>query len=174
MRYLLLVPFIVTGCATHSLQNPYNFSGFDNTHLCKSAKWVYATHNQEGVINPYLAENAKRNLLTKDEFDTVFKKPAVAGDSKCYIIATGGDQALLEANLKATDPNKYDYQIGMRDGCESGNAAGGSITSKQSKNVELYINNAYYKNGYDDAYSECKNKSDQLNRAITDSLNRGW
>ena len=173
MRILILA-LMLSGCATHSLQNPYDFSGFDNNRLCKSAKWVKATNNNDGVINPYLAENSKRNLLTESEFNDVFKRSAQPGDSSCFVVATGGDAKLIEQNLKEQNPNQYNYKLGMQDGCESGKFASGTPGHAQSKNVDLYVNNAYYKNGYDDAYDKCKTEGDQLKRAITDSLNRGW
>jgi hypothetical protein len=174
-RIFKLIPlFILASCAGHTAKTPYDFSGFDNNRLCRSAKWVYATQNHEGVINPYLTENKIRNLLTEAEFNEVFKRQATSKDSACFIVATGGDASLIESKQKQDEPNKYNYNLGLKDGCDSGNLAGGSVTGRQAKNVELYVNNVYYKNGYDDAYSKCKNESDQLNRAITESLNRGW
>jgi hypothetical protein len=91
MRSLLFVLMAtLQGCATHSLQNPYNFTQFDDDRLCSGAKWVQATHNQDGVIAPYLAEVSKRKLMTEDEFNSVFKRRADIGDRYCYMLATRG------------------------------------------------------------------------------------
>lgn len=84
------------------------------------------------------------------------------------------DRLAEQAKQRDNKPNEYNYKLGMQDGCESGKFASGTLGHKQSKNVDLYVNNAYYKNGYDDAYDKCKTEGDQLKRAITDSLNRGW
>lgn len=89
-KLLLSLMVLLQGCATYSLQNPYNFGEFDNDRLCSGAKWVQATHNQDGVIAPYLAEVSKRKLMTEDEFNSVFKRRADIGDKYCFMLATRG------------------------------------------------------------------------------------
>lgn len=66
------------------------------------------------------------------------------------------------------------YQSAMKDGCSSGKNSSGMNWHAFSKNVDMYVNNPYYKNGWDDGFTKCKTEGDNLERAITDSLNRGW
>ena len=65
------------------------------------------------------------------------------------------------------------YQEGTKDGCKSGN--GGF-----QKDVKAYVEQPYYKAGYDDGFMQCKRQRDKTDRIVDDAVNNavygrgGW
>lgn len=90
MKYLYLILLSLSGCATYTINTPKDFTSYDDENLCLAAKWVYATHNDDGIIAPYLRETVKRNLMNESQFKLVHQQLAGVGDNKCFMFATRG------------------------------------------------------------------------------------
>lgn len=75
-----------------------------------------------------------------------------------------------EAKLREQKPNDYAYIDGEKHGCSSGHYTGGTYTYKFQKDVNQYINNAYYKTGWDDGFAKCKGLSDSVGRSFDNAL----
>jgi hypothetical protein len=74
--------------------------------------------------------------------------------------------ALLSTSLHA---NEFNYNQGVEDGCQSGKD---DIFHPFKKDIELYVKDAYYKTGWDDAFIKCKSDSEKLDKIIKESF--GW
>lgn len=65
------------------------------------------------------------------------------------------------------------YAMGTKDGCSSGNQI-------FTKDIKAYVEQPYYKAGYDDGFTECKRKQDYKDSIVNDAVNaafygrRGW
>ena len=70
---------------------------------------------------------------------------------------------LLSLNAHADEQT---YNQGLQDGCSSAN---NDWLNPFIKNVELYIKDAYYKTGWDDAYMKCKQEHDLMFKIIEQS-----
>jgi hypothetical protein len=84
------------------------------------------------------------------------------------------EQLANEARQRDSNPTQYAYKEGTEHGCSAGKNSAGDTWHPFSKDVDKYVNDKYYKTGWDDGFNKCKTESLELNRAITDSLNRGW
>jgi hypothetical protein len=131
MKFILYV-LLLSGCATYSINNQFNFSDYKSDRLCASAKWVMATNNSEGVIEPYITELKKRNLMEEKDVRDVFNRKAQIGDNFCFMYATLGYPN--RANLTETK-NSLHVQYVYRDAIGSGASYvytdGGIITAIQ-------------------------------------------
>ncbi len=76
--------------------------------------------------------------------------------------------ALLSTSAHAEN-NKANYEIGANDGCQSGI---NDWLHPFKKDVDLYINDEYYKTGWNDAFVKCKADSDKMGKIINESF--GW
>ncbi len=72
--------------------------------------------------------------------------------------APKGEQVMIQ-NAKSSD-----YATGYGDGCESGRADAGSVTSMAQKDGEKYQNNSQYKEGWDTGFRECKFRELQVSK----------
>lgn len=70
----------------------------------------------------------------------------------------------VDSEVGANQP--ADYKLGYLDGCPSGKKATGDFGSRFTKDVSRYGTDALYKQGWDDGYSVCKAKSENLNRML--------
>lgn len=75
--------------------------------------------------------------------------------------------ALLLPALAIAD-NSESYQIGANDGCQSGK---NDWLNPFKKDVDKYINDQYYKTGWDDAYNQCAREYQKLDKILEQS---GW
>ena len=75
-----------------------------------------------------------------------------------------------EAKQRDTNPNKFAYTDGQKDGCSSGNNATGNYVYTFKKDVDRYIGNQYYKSGWDDGFAQCKGQGELINDVITNTL----
>lgn len=83
------------------------------------------------------------------------------------------NKLLLIALLTLTAPaiaSQENYQLGLQHGCGTGKADAGSWGFERNKDIELYLNDKYYKVGWDDGYRQCKAESDAVFRAIDNSI----
>jgi hypothetical protein len=71
--------------------------------------------------------------------------------------------ALLSTSLQA---NEFNYNLGAEDGCQSGKD---DIFHPFKKDIELYVKDAYYKTGWDDAYLKCRQEHEQFNKIFDES-----
>lgn len=71
--------------------------------------------------------------------------------------------ALLSTSLQA---NELNYNQGVEDGCQS---AKNNWLNPFKKDVELYVKDAYYKAGWDDAYLKCRQEYEQFNKIFDES-----
>ncbi len=69
-----------------------------------------------------------------------------------------GEQVMIQ-NAKSSD-----YSTGYGDGCESGRADAGSVTSMAQKDGEKYQNSSQYKEGWDTGFKECKFRELQVSK----------
>ena len=74
------------------------------------------------------------------------------------------------ARQRDSKPNEYAYNEGAVHGCDSGSNSTGDWTKKFQKNVDQYIKNPYYKNGWDDGFAKCKGNGEIINNVINKSL----
>lgn len=70
--------------------------------------------------------------------------------------------------------NSGTYDMAVNQGCESGKNAAGQSWHKFQKDVDKYINDPYYKNGWDDGFAQCKGEADNVNRAVDDALSNNF
>lgn len=63
------------------------------------------------------------------------------------------------------------YDMALEHGCISGKRDAGQTWREFSKDVDRYIADPYYKNGWDDGYRQCKADIDRINGAIDDAFN---
>lgn len=75
-----------------------------------------------------------------------------------------------EARQERANPNQYAYKEGRQHGCDSGSNATGNYTKQFQKDIERYVNNAYYKSGWDDGFAQCKGQGELVNDVITNSF----
>ena len=75
--------------------------------------------------------------------------------------------ALLSTSAHAENI-KANYEVGAKDGCSSGT---NDIFHPFKKDVDLYINDEYYKTGWNDAFVKCKTDSDRMTKILEES---GW
>ena len=64
------------------------------------------------------------------------------------------------------------YDLAMNEGCESGKNVSGDTWHPYTKDVDKYVQDAYYKAGWDDGFNKCKAESDRINGIISDSINK--
>ena len=48
------------------------------------------------------------------------------------------------------------YDLAMNEGCESGKNVSGDTWHPYTKDVDKYVQDAYYKAGWDDSFNKCK------------------
>jgi hypothetical protein len=70
--------------------------------------------------------------------------------------------------------NEQAYRQGIVNGCNSGHASAGSLVFRHEKDVDAYLTDAYYKEGWDSAYVRCRTDQMRTQQLITDSLMKGW
>ena len=75
-----------------------------------------------------------------------------------------------QARARDNNPNEYSYKDGAAAGCSSGGNATGNWTKSFQKDVKKYINDQYYKSGWDDGFAQCKAQGEQVNGVIRDSI----
>ena len=73
--------------------------------------------------------------------------------------------ALLLPNL-AFAGNNESYQLGANDGCQSGK---NDWLHPFKKDIDKYVNDPYYKTGWDDAYNKCARDYQQMNKILEQS-----
>jgi CO dehydrogenase nickel-insertion accessory protein CooC1 len=78
---------------------------------------------------------------------------------------------LITSQAVLADDKDASYNMGTQHGCEAGGNATGDYTKAFKKDVDRYINDQYYKTGWDDGFQQCKAQGEIINRAIQDSLN---
>ncbi len=108
----IAITLLLTGCATYSINNQFNFTDYKSDRLCASAKWVMATNNSEGVIEPYIRELKRRGLMEEKDVRDVFNRKPKIGDSFCFMYATLGYPN--RSNVTETK-NSYHVQYVYRD-----------------------------------------------------------
>jgi hypothetical protein len=70
--------------------------------------------------------------------------------------------------------DEHSYMVAIEHGCHSGHASAGSVVYRHKKDVDAYIKNPYYKEGWDSAYIRCRTDQLRTQQMITDSLMSGW
>lgn len=70
--------------------------------------------------------------------------------------------ALLLAGCESTHQQMVErgyppaFADGFQDGCSSGRQAAGTITGEYRKNVQRYLHERQYENGWDDGFRQCQ------------------
>jgi hypothetical protein len=80
------------------------------------------------------------------------------------------DRLSAQANQRDSNPTKYAYDEAAQHGCSSGSNATGDFTKKYYKDVDRYIKDPYYKNGWDDGFNQCKGQGELINGVINNSV----
>jgi hypothetical protein len=76
-------------------------------------------------------------------------------------------------SAQANQPTSVkDYNEGTQHGYESGLNTTGDWTRKFQKNIDKYVDNKYYKAGWDDGFAKGKGLGDSVNNSIDNSLRR--
>jgi hypothetical protein len=73
------------------------------------------------------------------------------------------DRLSAQANQPASE---RDYNEGTQHGYESGLNTTGDWTRKFQKNIDKYVDNKYYKAGWDDGFAKGKGLGDSVNNSI--------
>lgn len=81
---------------------------------------------------------------------------------------------VIRLGEEAQNPNKASYRQAANDGCSSAKADGGIWGYSNNKDIDSYVNNDYYKTGYDDGYKKCKAESDRIDDAWISSQPYRW
>jgi hypothetical protein len=77
-----------------------------------------------------------------------------------------------QARQRDSNPNETAYNDGAKAGYSSGLNTTGDWTSPFIKDVTKYVDNKYYKAGWDDGFAKGKGIGDQSNRIIDHSIYR--
>jgi hypothetical protein len=80
------------------------------------------------------------------------------------------DQLSEQARQRDSNPNKYAYEEAAQHGCNSGSNATGNYAKQYYKDVDRYIKDPYYKNGWDDGFNQCKGQGELINGVINNSV----
>jgi len=70
----------------------------------------------------------------------------------------------VDRAVGAGQPNEY--KEGYAPGCDSGYVAAGHPYYKFSKDVRRYVDDAIYKNGWDDGFAICKSQYESTRRSL--------
>ena len=62
--------------------------------------------------------------------------------------------------------NNDNYEQGTADGCQSGK---NNFLNPFKKDIDLYVNDKYYKTGWDDAYVKCAREYQQMEKILEQS-----
>ena len=81
------------------------------------------------------------------------------------------DRLAAEANQT---PTQASYKLGQRDGCNSGAVAGGSSINTVKKDIDKYVQDQYYKSGWDEQFAVCKGQQERLGRVIDDAIQHSF
>ena len=96
------------------------------------------------------------------------------------LILSGCGESFYERNVRlnqeaetsrqnSLSPNQKIYEQAAQHGYNSGKNATGSFNQFQ-KDIELYVNNPYYKSGWDDGFQKGKAEGENMNAIIRDSV----
>ena len=83
---------------------------------------------------------------------------------KQFIVAVA---LLTSLSAIASEEN---YELGKQHGCGTGKVDAGSWGYRAEKDVDLYVNDNYYRTGWDDGYRHCKAEADKTRRIILDNI----
>jgi len=73
-------------------------------------------------------------------------------------------------NSYGAEIDEYYYNIGKEHGCQSGKKAGGDWWVSYKKEVNLYMEQNYYKTGWDDGFNLCRGEAQNLNNMIMNNM----
>ena len=82
-----------------------------------------------------------------------------AAVAAAWVLAGCGPQG---EQIMIQNARSAEYSRGYGDGCASGRKAAGNTEVNATKDTQLYLNNARYKEGWDTGYKECKFREERV------------